>query len=205
MTAPAIPTDIAPARLAREALVAFASPALQPGERPAAIARAVRAAAGDSIDLAAAYGALHGLAGVLDGLRTADDLQAAIGHRAEDARETGARLLELHGGASAPWPVLRVDMDAAGAGMRGVPRLLLRPQKAFGTIRIDALTTLCNVPPDVWEHTVGEDAVMELEFAAWRARATANGQDIAIDKEALTRRIAWLCRVSQQTVRLLGG
>jgi len=204
MTTLATSADIAPAQLAREALTAFAAPDLLPEERPAAIERAVRAAAGASVDLAAAYGALHGLAAVLDGLRDAADLQAAIAHRADGARETGALLLDLHGGATPPWPVLRVDMDAAGAGMRGAPRLLLRPQKPFGTIRVDALTTLCNVPPAIWGHAVGEDAVMELEFAAWRARATADGQDAAIDKEALTRRIAWLCRVSIETVRLLG-
>ncbi|MGV2981608.1 hypothetical protein ACERNI_15575 [Camelimonas sp. ID_303_24] len=204
MTTLATSAGIAPARLAREALTAFAGAGLQPEERPAAIARAVRAAAGDQVDLAAAYGALHRLAAVLDGLGSAADLHAAIVHRADGARETGARLLELHGGAMPPWPVLRVDMDAAGAGMRGAPRLLLRPQKAFGTIRVDALTTLCNVPPAIWEHAVGEDAVMELEFAAWRAKATAGGQDAAIDKDALTRRIAWLCRVSLETVRLLG-
>lgn len=197
-------TDASPALLARQALTAFIAPDLCADQRPLFIADALHAATGDTHDPAGAYGALHALAPALDAFRTTDDLRAAIAARADRERERGAALLALHGNAIPSWPVVRVDMDAAGAGIRGgIPRLLLRPQKAYGAIRIDALTTLCNIPPDVWEHTVGEDSVMELEFAGWRARARHEGQDIAVDKDALTRRIAWLCRVNLETARLL--
>lgn len=198
-------TDASPALLARQALTAFIAPDLRADQRPLFIADALHAITGDTHDPAGAYGALHALAPALDALRSMADLQAAIAARADRERERGAALLAQHGNAIPSWPVVRVDMDAAGAGIRGgIPRLLLRPQKAsYGAIRIDALTTLCNIPPDAWEHTVGEDAVMELELAGWRARARHEGRDIAVDKDALTRRIAWLCRVNLETARLL--
>lgn len=209
MTALATSADMSPALLARQALTAFIAPDVAADQQPRVMSETLHAITGGAIGPAGAYGALHALAPALDAFRTTDDLRAAIAARSDRERERGAALLSLHGNAifgSAvpPWPVVRVDMDAAGAGVRGgIPRLLLRPQKAYGTIRIDALTTLCNIPPDIWEHTVGEDAVMELELATWRVRARRDGQDIAVDKDALTRRIAWLCRINLETVRLL--
>lgn len=195
---------MSPAQRARAALGAFARPDLAPEARPDAIAAALRmATSGSMTDYAGVYGALHALAPALDALRTDEDLRIAIDSRADQQRAAGGELLALHGAALPPWPVVRIDMDAAGAGVRGVPRLMLRPQKAYGTIRIDALTTICNVPAAVWEHAIGEDALMELEFATWRGRAALNGPDVAVDKEALTRRIAWLCRIGVETRRVL--
>lgn len=191
--------------LGRDALTAFVTASEAPDARRAAIIAALRQltpAADD--DAAGVYGALHALAPMLDALRSQQDMATAIASRADRFRAVGASLLEVHGGALAPWPLVRIDMDPAGAGIRGgVPRLLLRPQKAYGVIRIDAVTTLCNVPAAVWSHSIGEDALMEVEFAAWRTRATAQGPDVQQDKDALIRRIAWLCRVAVVTRRLL--
>ncbi|MFC0284792.1 hypothetical protein ACFFJB_14490 [Camelimonas abortus] len=196
----------APAALARAALTAFAARGLAPQQRPDVIRRALAATSPLAAeDPAGVYGALHALAGALDALRDMEDLHAAIASRAERLRDAGARLLALHGGEPRPWPVVRVDMDPAVAGLRGAPRLLLRPQRDYGVIRLDAVVTLCNVPPAAWRHAVGGTALLDMEFAGWKAEAAAAGSDAAVDRREVTRRIAWLCRVGVETVRILDG
>lgn len=196
MSAVELPTMDAEA--ARPVLVAFAlAPDGGPAARREAIARAAtawraanaEAAADDEDGLALVYASLHlrAFAGAGDPpARPASTAAVALGHR----------LLALHTAAPRPWPLMRIDTVDPEV-RTGRPKLLLRPQAAWGTLRVDGETLIAGIPPAAWRHDVGGEPLL-----AW-AIARAKGDAGTFDKDAFIARLAGLCRIAVDTVALV--
>jgi hypothetical protein len=184
---------------ARPVLVAFA---LEPAGSPAAcrdaIARAVAAwrvasGASDAVHgedgLALVYGDLHVRACAAAGKPStpaSPGATAALGHR----------LLALHASVPRPWPIMRIDMIDPDFSARR-PKLLMRPQPAWGTLRVDGETLVTGIPPVAWQHDICGEPLL-----AWTiARAKADAETFA--KDAFIGRLAGLCRIAVETVALV--
>ncbi|WP_210324561.1 type ISP restriction/modification enzyme [Chelatococcus reniformis] len=108
----------------------------------------------------------------------------------------GHRLLALHASVPRPWPIMRIDMIDPDFSARR-PKLLLRPQPAWGTLRVDGETLIGGIPSVAWQHDVGGEPLLAWAIARAKAEAEAFAKDAFIDH------LARLCRIAVETVAVV--
>lgn len=177
---------------------------------------AIRAATGDlarSLALADDAPGCAALYGVLvqaamakaspEGAPVAREAITARMEAADRAEETrlGQDLMALHA-APLAHPVVRLDTVDHAAREAGIaPRLILRLQKPFAVLRLDAETTLTGLPEAAWRHRIGDASPLEVLLA--RLRESGQLDDAA--RDAAVADIRRLCAVAVATLDLLAG
>lgn len=126
----------------------------------------------------------------------------------------GERLMAMHIGYEGvePWPLERIDTPPTNPGLfPPPPAVLLRPDKAKGTVRIDGETTLAGVPPEAWEYQLGNRSGLEWVLEQHKERrpkdpVIAEAHDtyrFAGHKERVIDLIRRVTRVSVDTARIV--
>ena len=119
----------------------------------------------------------------------------------------GQELLDLHIGfeEAEPYPLERVDLE-------GEPRrVILRADKAAGTIVMDDKTTLRGVHPEAWEYQLGSRSALEWVLAQYKERKPRdptiaerfNTYRFADYKEQVIDLLHRVCTVSVKTMEVM--
>ena len=122
-------------------------------------------------------------------------------------KQMGQELLDLHIGfeQAEPYPLERVDLD-------GEPkRVILRADKAEGTIVLDDKTTLLGVPLEAWEYQLGSRSALEWVLDQYKEKKPKdptiaerfNTYRFADYKDQVIDLLQRVCAVSVQTVEIV--
>ncbi|MGH9625364.1 MAG: type ISP restriction/modification enzyme, partial [Bryobacteraceae bacterium] len=128
--------------------------------------------------------------------------------------EWGRELMELHIGYESvePWPLKRTDIPDEKARKNGAaPKALLRADKDGGRIQLDSETTLTGVPPEAWEHKLGNRSALEWILDQYKEkkpkdptiRERFNTYRFADYKDKVIDLLARVTRVSVETRRIV--
>jgi predicted helicase len=123
----------------------------------------------------------------------------------------GKELMELHIGYEyeVPWPLRRTDARE-GAMSTGLPRVLLKADKAAGRITIDSETVLDDIPPEAWEYQLGSRSALEWILDQYKEkkakdptiRSNFATYRFADHKENVIDLLSRVASVSVKTVRI---
>ena len=129
-------------------------------------------------------------------------------HEFDAWKQMGQELLDLHIGfeTADPYPLERVNLAS------DPKRVILRADKAKGTIILDDKTTLTGVPPEAWEYQLGSRSALEWVLDQYKERKPRdptiaekfNTYRFADYKEQVTDLLGRVCTVSVKTVEIVG-
>ena len=122
----------------------------------------------------------------------------------------GRRLLDLHINfeEAKPYPLERRNVKPRrGASIRPT----LKADKARGTIRLDAETTLIGIPPEAWQYTLGSRSAIEWVLDQYKektprdltVREHFNTYRFADHKEEMIDLLRRVCSVSVETMKVV--
>jgi predicted helicase len=123
--------------------------------------------------------------------------------------EWGEKLMELHIGYMQvdPWPIVRHDnVD------QGPYEVILKADKAEGTITVDTITTLTGIPRDAWSYLLGSRAPLQWILDQYDEK-TPKDKTVAAEfhaygfrkhKEEIIKLIGQVTRVSVETLQIIG-
>ena len=128
-------------------------------------------------------------------------------HEFDVWKQMGQELLDLHIGfeEAEPYPLERVDLE-------GEPRrVILRADKAAGTIVMDDKTTLRGVHPEAWEYQLGSRSALEWVLDQYKERKPRdptiaerfNTHRFADYKEQVIDLLHRVCTVSVKTMEVM--
>ena len=110
------------------------------------------------------------------------------------------------------WPIRRIDEPDVKARAAGVaPKVILKPNREAGTIRIDSETTLSDTPPQAFDYRLGNRSGLEWILEMYKERVPKdptirekfNTYRFADYKEKVIDLIARVTRVSVKSVAIV--
>jgi predicted helicase len=125
----------------------------------------------------------------------------------------GNTLMDLHIGYETvePWRLKRTDLPDEKAREAGMaPKAMLKADKEFGRIAVDSETTLTGVPPEAWDHQLGNRSALEWILDQYKEkkpkdptiRAKFDTYRFAAHKEKVIDLLARVTAVSVATVKI---
>lgn len=130
----------------------------------------------------------------------------------------GKQLMDLHINYEtvAPYPLQRTDVVIelpAGASFDALHKAKLKAHKEEGEIEIDAYTTLSGIPKEAWNYKLGNRSALEWILDQYKEKKPSdptiaekfNTYRFADYKEEVIALLMKVCRVSVETMRIVGG
>ncbi len=116
----------------------------------------------------------------------------------------GATLIQAHAYFEQvkPFAFKRVDKK------KGTPKCRLKADKTAGSIEIDSVTTLENIPPQAWQYQLGSRSALEWVLDQYKEKTPKdltirehfNTYRFADHKEQVIELLARVCQVSVETM-----
>ncbi|MBM4447074.1 MAG: DNA methyltransferase [Chloroflexi bacterium] len=126
----------------------------------------------------------------------------------------GRQLMDLHINyeTANPYPLQRIDLKADSSKPPIKSKPLLKADKFANSIRLDTITTLKNIPPEVWEYKLGNRSALEWILEYYKERKPKdptilqkfNTYRFADYKDQVIDLLARVCTVSVKTMQIIG-